>query len=53
MAELGWQLSPNQLPVSQQSSLGGIHTLKGYPHSTFTGDNGLRLSLADQITLSR
>lgn len=52
-AELSWQLTPDQLAPAQQFSFGGAQSLRGYPQNAFSGDNGVTLSIADQITLKR
>jgi hemolysin activation/secretion protein len=52
-ADLTWQLTPDRLGIAQQFSFGGAQSLRGYPQSSFSGDNGVVLSIADQITLQR
>ena len=53
MASLGWQLSPDRLPSSQQFNFGGGQSLRGFPLNAFGGDNGLTFSLENQFTLKR
>ncbi len=53
IASLGWQLSPDRLPSSQQFIFGGGQSLRGFPLNAFSGDNGLTFSLENQITLRR
>ncbi|NJN71645.1 MAG: ShlB/FhaC/HecB family hemolysin secretion/activation protein [Limnothrix sp. RL_2_0] len=47
---LQWQLTPRTLASSQQFSLGGMNSIRGYRANARTADNGIRLSLEDQIT---
>ena len=53
IANLGWQLSPDRLPSSQQFNFGGGQSLRGFPLNAFGGDNGLTFSLENQFTLKR
>ncbi len=53
IADLHWQWSPHSLPPSQQFSLGGYQSLRGYTPSLLTGDNGFTFSLENQITLQK
>jgi hemolysin activation/secretion protein len=47
------QLTPNGLLSSQQFVIGGGQSVRGYRQNVRAGDNGFRLSLEDQITVSR
>lgn len=53
ITSLGWQLSPDRLPTSQQFNFGGGQSLRGFPLDSFGGDNGLTFSLENQFTLRR
>jgi hemolysin activation/secretion protein len=53
IASLDFQLTPDSLLPSQQFILGGGQSLRGYRQSARYGDNGLRLSIEDRITLQR
>jgi hemolysin activation/secretion protein len=48
-----WQFANRELPSSQQFSLGGAQSLRGYPHSFLTGDNGISAFLEQQFVLQR
>ncbi|MBW4644054.1 MAG: ShlB/FhaC/HecB family hemolysin secretion/activation protein [Goleter apudmare HA4340-LM2] len=50
---LDWQLTPDSLLASQQFVIGGAQTVRGYRQNTRSGDNGLRFSIEDQITILR
>jgi hemolysin activation/secretion protein len=47
------QLSANSLLPSQQFVIGGGQSLRGYRQNARSGDNGLRVSVEDRITLQR
>jgi hemolysin activation/secretion protein len=47
------QLSANGLLPSQQFVIGGGQSLRGYRQNARSGDNGLRVSIEDRITLQR
>src|SRR4028119_1138512 len=47
------QLSANSLLPSQQFVIGGGQSLRGYRQNARSGDNGLRVSIEDRITLQR
>ncbi|MBW4510874.1 MAG: ShlB/FhaC/HecB family hemolysin secretion/activation protein [Scytonematopsis contorta HA4267-MV1] len=47
------QLTPNSLLPSQQFVIGGGQSVRGYRQNVRFGDNGLRLSIEDRVTLQR
>jgi hemolysin activation/secretion protein len=47
------QLTPNSLLPSEQFVIGGGPSVRGYRQNARTGDNGIRFSVEDRITLSR
>ncbi len=47
------QLTPNSLLPSQQFVIGGGQSLRGYRQNIRSGDNGVRFSIEDRITLQR
>jgi hemolysin activation/secretion protein len=47
------QLSPDNLLPSQQFVVGGGQSVRGYRQSARSGDNGIRFSIEDRITLQR
>jgi hemolysin activation/secretion protein len=47
------QLTPNSLLPSQQFVIGGGQSLRGYRQNIRSGDNGVRFSVEDRITLQR
>ncbi|WP_229415348.1 ShlB/FhaC/HecB family hemolysin secretion/activation protein [Moorena bouillonii] len=47
------QLTPNSLLPPQQFLLGGGQSLRGYRQNIRAGDNGVRFSVEDRITLHR
>jgi hemolysin activation/secretion protein len=53
VANLNWQLAANELPPAQKFNLGGAQSLRGYPYSFFSADNGISLSLEQQLVLRR
>jgi hemolysin activation/secretion protein len=50
---VNWQITPDVMPASQQFILGGRQTLRGYRQNLRSADNGVSLSVEDQITLKR
>ncbi len=52
-AQADLQLTPNSLLPSQQFVIGGVQSVRGYRQNVRAGDNGLRISLEDRITLAR
>ncbi|XHX79839.1 MAG: ShlB/FhaC/HecB family hemolysin secretion/activation protein [Stenomitos frigidus ULC029] len=53
IAQLDLQLTPNSLLPSQQFVIGGGQSLRGYRQNVRSGDNGVRFSIEDRITLLR
>jgi hemolysin activation/secretion protein len=53
VAQTELQISPNSLLPSQQFLIGGGQSVRGYRQNVRAGDNGLRLSLEDRITIAR
>jgi hemolysin activation/secretion protein len=53
ITHFSWQIAPDALPATQQFSLGGPQTLRGIPAGVINGDNGVALSIENQITLAR
>jgi len=53
VARLAAQFSPDPLLPSQQFVMGGGQSLRGYRQNVRAGDNGIRLSIEDRITLLR
>jgi hemolysin activation/secretion protein len=53
IAQLDLQLTPNGLLPSQQFVIGGGQSLRGYRQNVRAGDNGLRFSIEDRITVGR
>ncbi|MDR9404097.1 MAG: ShlB/FhaC/HecB family hemolysin secretion/activation protein, partial [Halothece sp. Uz-M2-17] len=47
------QLSSDELLSSQQFVIGGGQSLRGYRQNILAGDQGIQISIEDQITLSR
>ncbi len=45
------QLTPNSLLPSEQFTIGGGQSVRGYRHNVLSGDNGFRFSLEDRITI--
>jgi hemolysin activation/secretion protein len=50
---LDLQLTPNSLLPSQQFVIGGAQTVRGYRQNARSGDNGVRFSIEDRITVLR
>ena len=53
IAQLDLQLSTDPLLASEQFVIGGGQSVRGYRQNLLAGDNGLRFSLEDRITLVR
>ncbi|NET07399.1 MAG: ShlB/FhaC/HecB family hemolysin secretion/activation protein [Symploca sp. SIO2B6] len=53
IVQLDLQLTPDSLLPSQQFVIGGGESVRGYRQNVRSGDNGLRLSIEDRITLVR
>jgi len=47
------QLTPDSLLPAHQFVIGGAQSLRGYRQNARSGDNGLRFSIEDRITLER
>ncbi|NBD15048.1 MAG: BamA/TamA family outer membrane protein [Cyanobacteria bacterium] len=47
------QLTPDSLLSSEQFTIGGGQSVRGYRQNALVGDNGFRLSVEDRITLAR
>ncbi|MEO0948417.1 MAG: ShlB/FhaC/HecB family hemolysin secretion/activation protein [Cyanobacteria bacterium J06641_5] len=48
-----FQLAPNPLLPAEQFAIGGGQSVRGYRQNILGGDNGVRLSVEDRITLVR
>lgn len=53
IAQADVQLTPDSLLPSQQFVIGGGQNLRGFRQNARSGDNGIRVSLEDQITLQK
>ncbi|MBE9033069.1 BamA/TamA family outer membrane protein, partial [filamentous cyanobacterium LEGE 11480] len=53
VAQVETQLTPNSLLPSQQFLIGGGQSVRGYRQNARAGDNGLRISIEDRITLTQ
>lgn len=53
IAQGDMQLSANDLPPSEQYVLGGGQSLRGYRQNARIGDNAIRVSIEDRITMTR
>ncbi|NEO99136.1 MAG: ShlB/FhaC/HecB family hemolysin secretion/activation protein [Symploca sp. SIO2E9] len=53
IVQLDLQLTPDSLLPSQQFVIGGGQSVRGYRQNVRSGDNGLRFSIEDRITLAR
>lgn len=53
IAQADVQLSPNSLLPSQQFTIGGGQSVRGFRQGVRSGDNGVRFSLENRITVSR
>jgi hemolysin activation/secretion protein len=51
--QLDLQLAPNPLLPSQQFVIGGGQSVRGYRQNVLAGDNGLRFSIEDRMTVMR
>lgn len=49
--QLDLQLTPDSLLPSEQFVIGGAQSVRGYRQNVMAGDNGLRFSIEDRITL--
>jgi hemolysin activation/secretion protein len=52
-AALSWQVPGSALPPTQQFSLGGAQSLRGYPYGAFTADGGMLFSIEQQLVIQR
>ncbi len=53
IAQVDLQLTPNPLLSSQQFVIGGGQSVRGFRQNARSGDNGLRLSVEDRITVKK
>ena len=53
IAQADMQLSPDSLLPSQQFTIGGGQSVRGFRQGVRSGDNGIRFSLEDRITIAR
>jgi len=53
IAQLYTQLTPDPLLPSQQFVIGGGQSVRGFRQNARSGDNGIRFSIEDRITLAR
>ena len=53
VAQLDLQLTPDSLLSSEDFVIGGGRSLRGFRQNARAGDNGVRFSLEDRITLAR
>ena len=53
IAQLDLQLTPNPLLSSQQFVIGGGQSVRGFRQNVRSGDNGVRLSVEDRITVKK
>ncbi|XGV94951.1 MAG: ShlB/FhaC/HecB family hemolysin secretion/activation protein [Leptolyngbya sp. BL-A-14] len=53
IGQLDLQLTPDSLLPSQQFVIGGGQSVRGYRQNARTGDNGVRASVENRITLNR
>ena len=53
IAQADVQLSPDSLLPSQQFTIGGGQSVRGFRQGVRSGDNGIRFSLEDRITIAR
>lgn len=53
IAQFNVQLTPDALLPSQSFTIGGVNSVRGYRQGARSGDNGLRFSLEDRITVQR
>jgi hemolysin activation/secretion protein len=52
IAQADMQLSPDSLLPSQQFTIGGGQSVRGFRQGVRSGDNGIRFSLEDRITIA-
>lgn len=53
VAQFNVQLTPDGLLPSESFTIGGVNSVRGYRQGARSGDNGLRFSLEDRITIHR
>ncbi|MFQ4139983.1 ShlB/FhaC/HecB family hemolysin secretion/activation protein [Nodosilinea sp. PGN35] len=53
IAQFNVQLTPDALLPSESFTIGGVNSVRGYRQGARSGDNGLRFSLEDRITVRR
>jgi hemolysin activation/secretion protein len=53
IAQLDTQLTPNALLPSQQFTIGGGQSVRGFRQNSRAADNGIKLSIEDRITIER
>jgi hemolysin activation/secretion protein len=53
IAQADIQLTPDSLLPSQQFTIGGGQSIRGYSQNARSGDNGFRVSVEDRIALQR
>ena len=53
IAQFNAQLTPNALLPSESFTIGGVNSVRGYRQGARSGDNGLRFSVEDRITIKR
>jgi hemolysin activation/secretion protein len=53
IAQADLQLTPNSLLASQQFTIGGGQSIRGYSQNARSGDNGFRVSVEDRIALQK
>ena len=53
IASFNVQLTPDSLLPSESFTIGGVSSVRGYRQGARSGDNGLRFSLEDRITIER
>lgn len=53
IAQIDLQLTPNPLLSSQQFVIGGGQSVRGFRQNVRSGDNGVRLSVEDRITVKK
>ncbi|MDB9311686.1 ShlB/FhaC/HecB family hemolysin secretion/activation protein [Spirulina sp. CS-785/01] len=51
--QLDWQFTPNSLLPSEQYVIGGGQSLRGYRQNLRSGDNGVRVTIENRITVNR
>lgn len=53
LAQVETQLTPDSLLSSEQFSVGGGQSVRGYRQNARTGDNGFRVSIESRVTVQR